>query len=476
MNPIIYWFRQDLRLSDNRALKAAHASGHPVLPVFILDDASPGAWRHGGASRWWLHHSIASLQQQIQHAGGTLCLRRGVAVDELIALVERTPAAGIYFSRCYEPWAIEQEQALHQRLPQHVVKRFSGSLLFEPEALRTGAGQPFRVFSPMWKAACRLPEPVADGPLEDPHWMELSVPGDRLDEWQLRPTQPDWAGGFTTWRPGEAGATTALNDFLSESAEGYKDGRDRPDLVATSRLSPHLRFGEIAPRRIWAETRATIASTGRLETDAWAFLRELGWRDFSYQLLVQFPALPSQPFRPQYKQFPWQDDESALGAWQRGQTGYPLIDAGMRELWSTGWMHNRVRMIAASFLVKHLLIPWQRGAEWFWDTLVDADLANNSASWQWVAGCGADAAPYFRIFNPIIQGQKFDPKGNYVRHWVPELARLPSKVIHQPWAAPEQVLQEAGVALGRDYPKPIVEHSFARQRALGALAQMKRKT
>jgi deoxyribodipyrimidine photo-lyase len=292
-----------------------------------------------------------------------------------------------------------------------------------------------------------------------------------VDDLRLRPTKPDWAKEMATlWTPGEAGARMQLGRFLEGAVKGYGDNRNRPDRISTSRLSPHLRFGEIGPRQIWHATRAAFES-GHASAKAYdveKFLTEIGWREFSYHLLHQFPELANSNFQPKFDAFPWLDDAKALNAWQRGLTGYPIVDAGMRELWRTGWMHNRVRMIVGSFLVKHLLIDWRRGEDWFWDTLVDADPASNAASWQWVAGSGADAAPYFRIFAPVLQGEKFDPNGDYVRKYVPELAKLPKQHIHKPWAAPHPVLASAGITLGRDYPHPIVNHEDARKRALAA--------
>ncbi len=301
-----------------------------------------------------------------------------------------------------------------------------------------------------------------------------ALPSDPLDDWDLLPSKPDWAGGLReSWTPGEQGAAKRLKAFLDSPIETYADDRDRPDLVGTSRLSPHLAHGEISPRTIWHEVDKAVRAGHVPAKQADKFRAELGWREFSYNLLFHNPDLPTDTLRPEFNAFPWKTDDAALKAWQRGQTGFPIVDAGMRELWETGWMHNRVRMIVGSLLVKHLLIPWQEGERWFWDTLVDADPANNAASWQWIAGCGADAAPYFRIFNPMLQGERYDPEGAYVRRFVPELARLSSKYIHQPWTAPESVLDEAGIRLGRDYPLPVVDHKTGRQRALDAYQSLK---
>ncbi len=475
--PIIVWFRLDLRLADNHGLTRAIADGAPVVPVYILDDETPGAWRAGGASRWWLHHSLASLAKDLEAVGSRLILRRGDALDVLPSLARDTRAQAVYASRAYQPWAGELEAQLKSRLAQDdvIFRRFSGTLMFEPEAVKTKDGGPFKVYSPFWRAATsniRVPAP-SNAP------TTVSAPArwprsDSLESLELLPRKPDWAGGLgETWTPGSAGALRRLDTFLEAALGGYGDDRNRPDRESTSRLSPHLAFGEVSPAMLWHGAHAVARGKPKLQKGLEVFLKELVWREFSYHLLAHWPTLPDAPFRPEFKDFPWVEAPKLLHAWQRGQTGYPIVDAGMRELWHTGYMHNRVRMIAASFLVKDLLIPWQTGAHWFWDTLCDADLASNSASWQWVTGSGADAAPYFRVFNPSLQGAKFDPDGLYVRRWVPELAELPNDAIHRPWEAPEMVLRAAGVGLGRTYPHPIVDHGVARDRALAAFKQLK---
>ena len=475
-SPVILLFQLDLRLNDHAALAAAVESDRPVLPVYVLDDETPGAWGPGGASRWWLHHSLASLASDIEQRGGRLVLRRGRLDTVVPALIDEVDAGAVYWSRGYAPHQVGMEQRLHEICTERGVeaRRFRGTLLFEPDAIRTGGGEPFRVFTPFWKACLREPEPAQPLPVPDAiPFHDGTVESDSLDDWNLLPTSPDWSGGMVeAWTPGEEGATARLEAFLSGAVRGYGTARDLPATVGTSRLSPHLHHGELSPRQVWHAVRAHVAMAGG-DADAEHFLRELGWREFSYHLLFHWPTFPDEPHRQDFARFPWRDDPAALRAWQQGSTGYPIVDAGMRELWHTGWMHNRVRMIVASFLVKHLLVPWQDGEAWFWDTLVDADLASNSASWQWVAGCGADAAPYFRIFNPILQGQKFDGDGDYVRRWVPELAEMPKKHIHAPWDAPEAVLTDAGVRLGVDYPEPIVDHKTARQRALDAFQTLK---
>jgi deoxyribodipyrimidine photo-lyase len=467
--PVLLWFRQDLRLTDNPALAAALASGRPVVPVFVLDDHAPGRWAPGGASCWWLHGSLAALAADLAARGSGLVLRRGRAVEAIPRLVEETGAVAVHANRLYEPWARAADAAVAAALKARgvAIEGANAALLFEPWTMRTRSGGSFGVYTP-FSRACFAAGPPQPRPAPDRIPAPERLPAsDALDGWGLRPTSPDWAGGLReTWRPGEAGAQARLERFLARHIAGYDADRNRPDLDATSRLSPHLHWGEISPRQVWHAAEAAAAPRGRA---AETFLKELLWREFSYHLLWHNPEMPEQPLKAAFRHFPWRNDPGSLRAWQRGRTGYPIVDAGMRQLWRTGWMHNRVRMIAASFLTKHLLIPWQEGEAWFWDTLVDADLAANSASWQWVAGCGADAAPYFRIFNPVLQGRKFDPHGDYVRRWVPELARVPAAHIHAPWEAPPLVLEDAGVAPGRSYPPPIVDHAGARVRALAAL-------
>ena len=468
--PVIWWLRQDLRLSDNDALLGAVASGGPVLPVFVLDDEAAGAWSPGGASRWWLHMSLASLAEAIGKRGGTLVLRRGRAEEIIPALAEETGAATVFAGRLYQPWARARDRRIAAALKERgvAIEGARTTLLFEPWEIETKAGGPYGVYTPFSRACFdRLPPPEpAPAPRRIPAPDPLPA-SDRLEDWALLPTKPDWAGGLReAWRPGEAGAAERLARFLEHGLEAYDETRNRPDLETTSGLSPHLAWGEISPATIW---HAVTPAKARQSKATRVFLQELLWREFSYHLLWHRPGMPEEPLKPAFAEFPWRNDPAALEAWRRGRTGYPIVDAGMRQLWQTGWMHNRVRMIVASFLIKHLLLRWQEGEAWFWDTLVDADLASNSASWQWVAGSGADAAPYFRIFNPILQGEKFDPDGDYVRRFVPELAMLPAEVIHRPWEAEEAVLKRAGIVLGRDYPEPIVEHGAARARALAAL-------
>ena len=464
MRPIIVWFRSDLRLSDNPALTHAVASGKPVICLYVLDDETPGAWKMGGASRWWLHHSLAALDKDLQARGGSLVLRRGPAAKIVPALLRETGADAIAWNRCYEPFAIERDTALKSALQNGLaekgitVESSNGSLLTEPWEVKTGAGTPFRVYTPFWKAARAQLHPGKPHPAPKTIRFHANVKSDALKSWKLLPTQPDWAKGFD-WTPGEAAAQEALNDFLDQIA-AYGTGRDIPGINGTSRLSPYLHFGEISPRQVWQAVRTHSNTQG-----AEKFLGEIGWRDFNHQLLFHHPTLPDQPYDKRFAKMKWRQSEKDFIAWTKGLTGVPIVDAGMRQLWQTGWMHNRVRMITASFLIKHLLIDWRRGEEWFWDTLVDADLANNAANWQWVAGSGADAAPFFRIFNPVLQGEKFDRAGAYVRRFVPELAGVPDKFIHRPCDAPEPP---------KNYPAPIVDLASGRDRALAAFRALPR--
>jgi deoxyribodipyrimidine photo-lyase len=474
VRPIIIWFRQDLRVTDHAPLAAAARA--PVVPLYVLDDALAGDRAPGGASRWWLHSSLESLSRTLASLGAPLVLRRGDTRSTIVALARETDAQGVYWSRGYEPGIAQAETALQRELEANGVeaRRFAGTLLVEPEHLRTGQGGPYKVYTPFAKALQGALTPRA--PVAAPARLEpgASAPSsERLDDWNLLPRQPDWAQGLrASWTPGEAGAAERLARFVDSSLGAYEELRNRPDLEGTSRLSPHLHFGELGVRQVWHAVQAARA-IARDERGALAFQRELAWREFSYHLLHHFPRLPDEPMRAEFASFPWRADPQALRAWQRGRTGYPIVDAGMRELWHTGWMHNRVRMIAASFLVKHLLLPWNAGERWFWDTLVDADLASNAVNWQWVAGCGTDAAQYVRIFNPVLQGRRFDPEGAYVRRWIPELHALPADHIHAPWLAPTDTLARSGVRLGRDYPAPVVDHAAARARALAAWSRLR---
>jgi len=469
--PTLVWFRRDLRLADNAALAVAHARGAAVIPVFVWAPEEDGPWPAGGASRWWLHHSLGRLDGELRGAGVPLIIRRGSAGDELPRLAHQTGATHLFWNRLYEPAAIEAEGRVEAaaRAAGLQTSSFEGGLLFAPAAIRTAEGRPFQVFTPFWRACSALgpPPPPVAAPrrLRGPQTWPSSLPLDALD---LLP-RIDWAAEIrAVWTPGEAAARARSREFARQGVDEYARDRDWPARSGVSRLSPHLHFGEISPRQAWHDAGSRAVDPGAAE----AFQRELGWREFAHHLLFHFPRTPAEPLRARFGSFAWADSPGDLRAWQRGQTGYPVVDAGMRQLWQTGWMHNRVRMIVASFLVKDLLLPWQQGAAWFWDTLVDADLANNTLNWQWSAGCGADAAPFFRIFNPALQGKKFDPDGDFVRQFVPELRGLPARFIHEPWRAPRAELTRAGVELGGSYPEPIVDHAWARRRALDAFARI----
>lgn len=477
-SPIILWFRRDLRLNDNPALDAAVSVGRPIIPLYILDDDDAGEWAPGAASRWWLHGSLSALASAIASLGNLLILRAGSAASIIEEIQSETGATSVYWNRRYEPWATRRDELIKTALKEKGVeaRSFNAGLLREPWNVTTKSGEPYKVFTPFWKALRALGEP--DRPKASPSGIpspSVFPHGDELASFALLPAAPDWAGEMRkAWVPGEKAALARLDAFIYSTIFEYGDKRNLPGIASTSRLSPHLHFGEIGPRQIWhAVTARAMAQTGNpMPRGVETYLSEIAWREFSYHLLFHFPQLPSQPLRDEFSDFQWADDPVGLSAWQRGLTGYPIVDAGMRELWATGWMHNRVRMIVASFLIKDLLIDWRIGEAWFWDTLVDADLASNSASWQWVAGCGADAAPYFRVFNPSLQGIKFDHDGAYVRRWVPELSQMPDDLIHAPWTARPIELSDAGIDLGRTYPMPIVDHAFARNRALARYKQL----
>ncbi|MEZ5188261.1 MAG: deoxyribodipyrimidine photo-lyase [Microbacterium sp.] len=421
--PSLVWFRDDLRLADNPALRAAADRDEPVIGVYVLDEASPGVRPLGGAARWWLHHSLTELDERLREKGSVLVLRRGAASDVLPALVGETGAGAVFWNRRYGGPEREIDAGIKDGLRGDGVEvtSFAGSLLYEPWTVRTGAGTPYGVFTPFWNACRQLPAPRA--PIPEPR--ELRGPrrhpaSDGLAEWELLPTSPDWASGLRErWEPGERAAKARLREFLADDAADYDRARDEPAAGATSLLSPRLRWGELSPHEVW---HAAVSS----DVQVGGFLSELGWREFAWHTLFHFPDLATKNLRSAFDAFPWPRlRPTMLRAWQHGETGIPLVDAGMRELWTTGFMHNRVRMVVASFLVKNLLIDWRHGEEWFWDTLVDADAASNPFNWQWVAGSGADAAPYFRIFNPELQAKKFDPDGHYVREWAPDATARP---------------------------------------------------
>jgi deoxyribodipyrimidine photo-lyase len=474
----IVWFRRDLRLTDNPALAAACESSRRVVPVYIHAPDEELAWSPGGASRWWLHHSLASLGDALAARGASLVIRRGDSLTELRDVARTSGAQRIVWSRLYEPALVARDTDIKRALQTdgYECESFNAALLFEPWQIRTGAGQPYRVFTPFWRA-CQALLDTLPPPLPAPAHIEGATAGLAaltLESLALKPSIPWDAGLASSWSPGEPAALEQLEAFCREGLTDYGLQRDRPDRPATSRLSPHLHFGEIGPRQCLAAMRAASAGRRGTQPSSETFLRELGWREFAHHLLFHYPATTDAPLDARFASFPWANDPQRLAAWQRGRTGYPIVDAGLRELWTTGWMHNRVRMIAASLLTKNLRQSWLDGARWFWDTLVDADLASNTLGWQWTAGCGADAAPYVRVFNPVLQTERFDPERRYLRRWLPELARLPDDWIHRPWEAPAHVLAEAGVTLGRTYPEPIVDLRASRTEALAAYDQIRR--
>jgi deoxyribodipyrimidine photo-lyase len=460
----LLWFRQDLRLADNASVAAACAGGGPVLAVYVLDEAAGGRWAPASASRWWLHHSLEALAADLAARGATLVLQRGDSAQVVAALAREVGATQVHAGLMHEPWARERDAAAGEAL------RAAGALLhlhrvatlLDPEGPRTKTGGVYGIYTPYAKACRALGEPARPEPAPERITGAAAPASDSLESWGLLPRKPDWAGGMReSWTPGEAGAQARLAAFMKRGVAGYDQDRNVPGRDSTSMLSPHLHWGELSPNQVWHAAR-TAGSGESLDV----FLAELLWHEFSAYLLWHKPVLPDAPLREAFARLPWRGEPAELRAWQRGRTGVPIVDAGMRQLWNMGWMHNRVRMITSSFVVKQLLVDWVEGEAWFWDTLVDADLAANSVSWQWIAGCGIDAQPFFRVFNPVSQGQKFDPDGDYVRRWVPELAAVPNRWLHAPWEAPEGVLAEAGVTLGETYPRPVVDLAQARQRAL----------
>lgn len=473
-SPTVVWLRQDLRIHDNPALLEAAAAGGPVIPLYVHDDRTPGRWAIGGAAKWWLARSLEDLGARLAALGSPLVLRQGVAERVVAEVVAETGAGAVFWNRCYEPFAIARDAAITAALTERgvVARSFNAALLHEPWEIATQGGGPFHVFGHFLKHCQLLPPPGAPLPAPDCLVAPLSpTRGESLAALNLEPSEPGKADHLASaWTPGSDAASARLDTFIDRKLATYHQGRNDPDRDGTSRLSPHLRFGEIGPRQI-----VHALDTRGQAINSEAFVRELYWREFSYHLLYHRPHLPDEPLRPEFAAFPWANDPAALAAWSTGRTGFPIIDAGMTELARTGWMHNRVRMVVASFLVKDLLLPWQAGEAFFWDMLVDADLAANAANWQWVAGCGTDAAPYFRIFNPVLQGEKFDPRGRYVRRWLPELRAVPDLFIHRPWEASPATLAAAGLVLGRDYPNPILDHALARRRALSAYQQSVRE-
>ena len=466
---IIVWFRTDLRLHDNPALYAAIRQSERIIPLYIHAPHEDGRWQPGAASRWWLHYSLSSLGRDLRKLGSRLIIRAGNSLEQLQHLSDETGAIDIYTTRCYSPDCIERDNNLQRALHTAGIgfTLFNGNLLLEPDNIRNKAGKPFKVFTPYWRTHQQLFSlptllPVPNRLPSAPSRLTSLT----LAKLELLPAQPWDKGMRQTWQVGERAALNMLQTHTTDIIAAYPDTHDRPDIDGTSRLSPYLHFGELSVRQVARTLMQTRQK--RDQTGAAALLRQLVWRDFSHHILWHFPATTDKPFNARYNQFPWQRRTNArmLKAWQQGLTGFPIVDAGMRQLWQTGWMHNRVRMIVASLLTKNAGIHWQLGARWFWDTLVDADLAQNSMNWQWVAGCGVDAAPYFRIFNPVLQSRKFDPRGEYIRHWVPELAALPTEHIHQPELTPPLVQQACKVIIGSDYPEPMLDLKASREQAL----------
>ncbi len=470
MHTAIVWLRLDLRLADNPALHHALQHAERIIPVYIHAPEEAAPWSDGGASRWWLHHSLRALAGDLRHLGSRLVLRCEPSLSALLDLVRNSGATSVYWNRLHEPAFTRRDNEVQAALRAAGVDvhRYNGSLLHQPGAILTKTGRPYRVFTPFWRA-CQQ-SPTGPQPLPSPNALP-PVPAHlkslELDELSLLPRLPWDQGLRATCEPGEQQANMRLHAYCQTSLPTYPASRDYPDRPGTSHLSPHLHFGEISPQQVlWVLRDYAEHAAGGLTAASESLIRQVGWREFAAHVLHHYPHTPEQPLDERYRNFPWDNDKSLLTAWTRGETGIPIIDAGMRQLWYSGWMHNRVRMLVASFLVKNGGIHWLEGARWFWDTLVDADLANNTLNWQWVAGCGADAAPYFRIFNPVLQSKKFDPDGVYIRRWVPELAHLSARHLHQPWGAPQRLLHDSGLQLGRDYPYPIIDLGSSRNQTL----------
>ncbi len=474
----IVWLRDDFRLDDQPAIHAA--ADRPALHVYVHDNSPRNGRPLGGAAKWRLAQSLKGMEEALAACGGRLDVIRGEAGATILALAAAANANRVLWSRRYEGASIALDAGVKARLRERGVEAlsFNARLMREPWEVAKADGAPSGSFAAFWRrhrGLLTLPAPApAPERLRPMPWPDGAPERVAIDALRLTPTNPDWSGELALGEtPGEEGALAALAQFIDGALDGYADGRDVTSTETTSRLSAHLRFGEVSTRRIAAAAEGAAAARPGLERDAEKFLAELGWRDFAAALLFAHPDLATHPLRREFERFPWRDDEEGFRAWAQGRTGYPIVDAGMRQLWRAGFMHNRVRMIAASFLIKHLMIDWRRGEQWFWDTLADADPASNPMGWQWVAGSGADAAPYFRIFNPVLQAEKFDPDGGYVRLWIPELHELAAPEIHAPWRASTEALARAGVVLGKTYPRPIVDHAFARARALEAFAAMR---
>ena len=473
-NVSIFWFRQDLRVHDNPGLTSALSLGN-VLPIYILDDINSNQHRMGAASRWWLHNSLKNLNKRLENK---ISFYLGDPLKILGDLIKKFEIKNVFWNRCYEPWRIERDTQIKSYFNKKNinVETFNSSLLWEPWNILKSDKTPYKVFTPFYRKGCLMSNPTRE-PLQEPSLESLIRDKEintTLDSLKLIPKIKWYKEMESLWEPGEEGATKKLREFLNNGLNGYKEGRNFPGKKNVSQLSPHMHFGEISQNEVWYKAKSIGDSETSKDLDH--FLSELGWREFSYNLLFHFPGLPKENLQEKFNNFPWKKDSDLLTKWQKGLTGYPIIDAGMRELWQTGYMHNRIRMIVGSFLVKNLLLHWHEGEKWFWDCLIDADLASNSASWQWVAGSGADAAPYFRIFNPITQANRFDPEGEYILKFIPELKELPIKYLFSPWEAPEEILKSANVTLGVDYPKPIVDLKESRDAALEAFSTIRIKT
>lgn len=474
--PIIVWFRHDLRLTDNIALSKAAETGQPIIALYIYDQKALGKSDYGAASKWWLHHNLADFQKNLKDKGLNLVLREGRSLDILKEIIKETGAESLFYNRLYEPWSIARDKDIKETLKDQDidVQSFQGHYLFEPWQIKNKSGDPYKVFTPYYKTCMALEDHIGD-PLPVPHTLKpyKNISLKDIKDLGFLP-KIDWDKKLEShWEYGEDGAHNRFNAFLDSRLHQYKDGRNRPDKDYTSMMSPYLRFGIISPRSLWHACRTYTLAQDAPESQTESFLRELIWREFCNHLLFYNPEMPEKPLQEKFEPFPWKTNKTFRHAWEKGRTGYPIVDAGMRQMWETGWMHNRVRMIVGSIMVKHFLQAWQDGEAWFWDCLIDGDLANNSAGWQWIAGCGADAAPYFRVFNPILQGEKFDPDGDYVRQYVPELKDMPSKYIHKPWEAPKDVLDKANVVLDDTYPSPVIDHKHGRERALEAFESLK---
>jgi deoxyribodipyrimidine photo-lyase len=469
----IVWFRRDLRISNNHALVKAIDECDFVLPLYIWSPEEEAPWSPGGASKWWLHHSLIELDKKLKEVGSSLSIAQGKSLEVLFQMQSHFKNIKVYWNRLYDPATIQRDMVVKQELEKNGIQAqsFSGHLLTKPWEVKTATKTPFQVYTPYSRAARKL---LSLDIVETPKKItspQLNFSLSAVEELKLLPTIPWDKGFYNFWKPGSDQALKNLDQFIETTASQYLESRNIPSIEGTSKLSPHLHYGEISPAEVWKILAEKSKKMGPGEEH---YEKEILWREFAHHILFHFPKTPDNPLRKDFVNFPWEENEEFLHAWQKGKSGYPIVDAGMRQLWHTGWMHNRVRMIVASVLVKHLLQPWQKGTEWFWDTLVDADLAANTLGWQWASGCGADAAPYFRVFNPVLQGEKFDPEGKYVHEWVPELAKLGKKFIHQPWEASDDVMKAAGISYGESYPKPLVDVREGRDRALKAFKNLRK--